>query len=117
MAHPSGQQDFAPGMEKTASANSPVLQDSSSSDLEIGYRSTNIPIGAVADLSQHHRDYLLNRHGTLDLDPVPSDDPADPYNWPERKKMANLIIVGFHVSDTRRLPSWPMVVDTACSRQ
>jgi hypothetical protein len=36
-------------------------------------------------LSEQHRAYLLQRHGTLDLDPVPSMDPADPYNWPSWK--------------------------------
>lgn len=100
MVHPTGHQDFAPGLEKIATSSAPALKDSHSSDLEIGYRSTNISIGAVATLPQSHRDYLLQRHGTLDLDPVPSDDPADPYNWPEWKKMANLILVGFHAMMT-----------------
>lgn len=39
----------------------------------------------AAQLSTSHRDYLLQRHGTLHLDPVPSMDPADPYNWPTWK--------------------------------
>jgi hypothetical protein len=34
-----------------------------------------------ARLSQEHRDYLLKRHGTLDLDPIPDMADADPYNW------------------------------------
>jgi hypothetical protein len=29
--------------------------------------------------------YLLQRHGTLDLDPMPTADPADPLNWPSWK--------------------------------
>ncbi|GMF73553.1 unnamed protein product [Aspergillus oryzae] len=29
-------------------------------------------------ISKAHRDYLLERHGTLELDPIPSMDPADP---------------------------------------
>jgi len=33
-------------------------------------------------LSESHKAYLVERHGTLDLDPIPSMDPADPYNWP-----------------------------------
>lgn len=38
---------------------------------------------ACADsLSESHREYLLQRHGTLDLDPIPSLSDADPYNWP-----------------------------------
>ena len=32
-------------------------------------------------LSDLHKSYLIERHGTLDLDPIPSMDPADPYNW------------------------------------
>jgi hypothetical protein len=36
-------------------------------------------------LSQAHREYLLNRHGSLDLDPLPSADDDDPYNWPAWK--------------------------------
>lgn len=36
-------------------------------------------------LSQSHREYLLSRHGTLDLDPIPSFSDADPYNWPTWK--------------------------------
>lgn len=39
----------------------------------------------VARLPKAHRDYLLERHGTLNLDPIPSMGPADPYNWPEWK--------------------------------
>lgn len=35
-----------------------------------------------SELSEPHRAYLLQRHGTLDLEPLPSMDPADPYNWP-----------------------------------
>ncbi|KAL4806824.1 major facilitator superfamily domain-containing protein [Aspergillus unguis] len=47
-------------------------------------------------ISDQHRAYLLQRHGTTDLDPVPSMDPADPYNWPLRKKATNLALVAFH---------------------
>lgn len=92
--------DFAVKANQRASIDSPALQPSetNSADVEIGLRSTNISIGAAATLPQHHRDYLIQRHGTLDLDPIPSDDPADPYNWPEWKKMANLMLVAFHVS-------------------
>ncbi|GAB1204214.1 hypothetical protein APSETT445_002863 [Aspergillus pseudonomiae] len=47
-------------------------------------------------ISKAHRDYLMERHGTLELDPIPSMDPADPYNWPSWKKLANLILVAIH---------------------
>ncbi|KAE8378666.1 major facilitator superfamily domain-containing protein [Aspergillus bertholletiae] len=53
-------------------------------------------VDATSLLSDQHRDYLLQRHGTLDLDPIPSMDPADPYNWPSWKKVINLLLVSFH---------------------
>lgn len=40
-------------------------------------------------LSTPHREFLLRRHGTLDLDPIPSMDPADPYNWPAWKVISS----------------------------
>lgn len=66
-------------------------------DLEIGPQATYLS-AAAADLPDDHRAYLIARHGTLDLDPLPSADPADPYNWPQWKKTANLACVAFHVS-------------------
>ena len=36
----------------------------------------------TGSLSDSHKFYLIERHGTFDLDPIPSTDPADPYNWP-----------------------------------
>lgn len=36
-------------------------------------------------LSPEHRAYLLERHGTVDLLPLPSADPADPLNWSQTK--------------------------------
>lgn len=40
-------------------------------------------------LSESHKSYLIKRHGTVDLDPIPSMDPADPYNWPSWKVGGN----------------------------
>ncbi|KAI1614676.1 major facilitator superfamily domain-containing protein [Exophiala viscosa] len=50
----------------------------------------------VDGLSPEHREYLLRVHGTLDLDPIPAMDDADPYNWPLWKKTTNLALVSFH---------------------
>lgn len=36
-------------------------------------------------LSNEHHAYLMRRHGTIELDPVPEMSDADPYNWPMRK--------------------------------
>ncbi|KAI7785000.1 major facilitator superfamily domain-containing protein [Diaporthe eres] len=48
------------------------------------------------DLSPFAKDYLTNRHGTFDLDPMPSACDADPYNWPTGKKVSVLLLHAFH---------------------
>lgn len=48
-------------------------------------RPTSIERDEIAVLSQEHRDYIAQRHGTLDIDPVPAFGDADPYNWPDWK--------------------------------
>lgn len=50
-------------------------------------------------LSKGHRDYLIERHGTLDLDPLPGVSPADPLNWPAWK----VSIVESNVQTDRRI--------------
>ncbi|KAK3302796.1 major facilitator superfamily domain-containing protein [Chaetomium strumarium] len=47
-------------------------------------------------LTEAHREYLLHRHGTLDLEPVPDMSDGDPYNWPKSKKLLNLAMIAFH---------------------
>ena len=46
---------------------------------------TYIDKDELSSLPEEHRQYLLGRHGTLDLDPVPGYGDADPYNWPHWK--------------------------------
>lgn len=46
----------------------------------------------VDALSTEHREYLLQRHGTLELDPIPSMSDADPYNWTSRKVCCPLFL-------------------------
>lgn len=46
---------------------------------------TYIDSGVESALSPAHRDYLMKRHGTVDLDPMPGHGNADPYNWPQWK--------------------------------
>lgn len=36
-------------------------------------------------ISEEHVQYLLHRHGTVDLIPLPSMDDSDPLNWPSWK--------------------------------
>jgi hypothetical protein len=45
----------------------------------------HIENGLSGEISQQHRDYLIARHGTTDLSPLPTMDPADPLNWPAWK--------------------------------
>ncbi|KAJ4145833.1 hypothetical protein LMH87_004665 [Akanthomyces muscarius] len=47
-------------------------------------------------LSAAHSRFLLDRYGTVDLEPLPDPTPADPLNWPQRKKLINLSLVAFH---------------------
>lgn len=39
----------------------------------------------IAQMTEEHKNYILKRHKTLDLDPMPSTDPNEPYNWPRWK--------------------------------
>ncbi|RDH36959.1 benzoate 4-monooxygenase cytochrome P450 [Aspergillus welwitschiae] len=47
-------------------------------------------------LTEDHRQYLIQRYGTVELDPIPDMTDADPYNWPTWKKIINLALVAFH---------------------
>lgn len=46
---------------------------------------THIEPSEIANLTEEHRQYLLLRHGTLELDPLPHASDADPYNWSTTK--------------------------------
>lgn len=48
------------------------------------------------NLTPFAKEYLTNRHGTLDLDPMPSACDADPYNWPRGKKLSVILLIAFH---------------------
>lgn len=53
------------------------------------------PFDAV-NLPEAHKEYLIARHGTLELDPIPDASDADPFNWSTSKKNINLTLVAFH---------------------
>lgn len=46
-------------------------------------------------LTADHHDFLMERHGSVQLDPLPSSDPADPLNWPNWKKNYEIILIAF----------------------
>ncbi|KAF2227446.1 MFS transporter [Elsinoe ampelina] len=50
----------------------------------------------TAHLSESHKQYLLARHGTLTLHPLPTAHDSDPYNFPHWQKTTNLLLVAFH---------------------
>ncbi|KAK6199902.1 major facilitator superfamily multidrug-resistance protein [Scheffersomyces amazonensis] len=53
------------------------------------------PANPSQSLSQEHHDYLIRRHGTVELDPLPSSDPLDPLNWPDWKKNCEIALIAF----------------------
>lgn len=48
------------------------------------------------ELTSFAKDYLTRRHGTFNLDPMPSACDEDPYNWPRGKKLGVLFVHAFH---------------------
>lgn len=54
----------------------------------------------VKGLDEAHRKYLLERHGTYSLDPLPSMDDNDPLNWLLSFKIIQLGMVAFHAFST-----------------
>ncbi|KAJ5870206.1 hypothetical protein N7455_005147 [Penicillium solitum] len=85
-------------MEKTDSQPQHVERTFTASPrgMEAGKHSDLYVEDRVAHLSEEYRQYLLARHGTFDLDPIPDMNDADPYNWPQWRKSINLILVAFH---------------------
>jgi MFS family permease len=53
-----------------------------------------------SQLEPAHKDYLLSRHGTVNLNPLPSSSPEDPLNWPAWKKNTHVLLVAFHAMTT-----------------
>jgi hypothetical protein len=73
--------------------DTPKKMKTQSDFLEKAEGDVDIVPDPASELSEPHRAYLLQRHGTLDLDPLPSMDPADPYNWPLWKVILPILIV------------------------
>lgn len=48
----------------------------------------HISTSSSTHLTAEHRDYLIRRHGTANLDPLPDPTDEDPYNWPKWKVRA-----------------------------
>jgi hypothetical protein len=68
--------------EKTITTGDPQWKE----DLEhANTHGTYIDPIEASYLTEEHKQYLLQRHGTLELDPLPTGSDADPYNWPTWK--------------------------------
>jgi hypothetical protein len=53
---------------------------------EVKSSSTHQPMAdESSELGFQHREYLIEKHGTTHLDPLPQMDDADPHNWPTWK--------------------------------
>ncbi|KAL4245865.1 hypothetical protein ABKN59_008794 [Abortiporus biennis] len=50
----------------------------------------------VEDVDTNTFDAIYQRHGRIDLNPMPSDSPLDPLNWPSWRKNILLCIVAIH---------------------
>lgn len=79
-------------------------------------RETDEEVPGDGDLSPFAKDYLTNRRGTFDLDPMPSACDADPYNWPRGKKFSVLLLVAFHsmvatLSMTALIPAYTQLAE------
>lgn len=63
-------------------------------------------------ITEELKAYIMQRHGTLELDPLPSSSPQDPLNWPLWMKNTNLLMVAFHTMMTT-LPAAAIIPATS----
>ncbi|KAG5419023.1 hypothetical protein I9W82_003742 [Candida metapsilosis] len=68
---------------------------SESIDIEKGVTEHQENVEKTSELDPDHHEYLIQRHGTVDLDPLPSADPADPLNWPDWQKNYEILLIAF----------------------
>ncbi|KAG7665108.1 uncharacterized protein J8A68_001418 [[Candida] subhashii] len=68
------------------------------SDIEKGSNTHNEsfdPVGITKEIDPEHEEYLVKRHGSVQLDPLPSADPEDPLNWPDWQKNYEILLIAF----------------------
>lgn len=77
---------------KKSVADVPQYNEDLPKDLEhANTHGTYLDPDEASHLTAEHRQYLLQRHGTLELDPLPTMGDADPYNWPTWKVRSVMI--------------------------
>jgi hypothetical protein len=83
------EQNLAQEAETTpAPGNETLHHEESSVVAEKGLDAEGLENEPAENLTPEHREYLLSRHKTVDLDPLPTMDPADPLNWPSWKVLS-----------------------------
>ncbi|QDS68783.1 hypothetical protein FKW77_005684 [Venturia effusa] len=98
MAEKPGVEELDYGRNRPVDAPEAIMSTSNKKDvLSQQHTYYDVQDDQVPPISEEHTEnYLIQRHGTCELDPLPSADPADPYNWPEWKKTTNLMLVAFN---------------------
>lgn len=91
------------GLGDAANAAAPHdKQTSTRSDLEKSEKAARDPANPKPetalreDVAAAGLQKVYERHGRIDLDPMPSDSPADPLNWSSWRKNTMLFLVAFH---------------------
>lgn len=73
--------------------------ESIASDIEKGgitsHHENLDPVALTEELDPEHHKYLILRHGSVQLDPLPSADPEDPLNWPDWQKNYEILLIAF----------------------
>lgn len=72
-----------------------IIERNSVSDVEKFTLDYDETVKEPQALTSEHHDFLMKRHGSVQLDPLPSSDPADPLNWPNWKKNYEIILIAF----------------------
>lgn len=52
--------------------------------------------GTLQQISEEHKEYLISKHGTWELEPLPSMNDDDPLNWSQISKNVQLGMISFH---------------------
>jgi len=76
---------------KTMSSNKETIQNGPQFNEDLEHSATHATYlvkDNITALSEEHRQYLLQRYGTIDLDPLPTMGDEDPYNWPSWKVLS-----------------------------
>lgn len=72
-------------MSSADNIHSSISKDMMGQHMENGLSLHDDGSQLAANISPEHYNYLVEKHGTADLDPVPCFDDEDPFNWPKHR--------------------------------